>query len=357
LWRPKHSWPLPTSDKMSVVLRHDVRHMHWAGDIPKVACITVIHSSRHTKARMMYFINNFRLQDYEGPRQLVLVYHHTDTDAARLVRSYADASYIKGVATHGVNEFPSAAALRFGAWSSDADVIARWDFDEWHDPSRLSMQIRAMAMASRPACIIRQPHEPHKNDEEKRTPSTSSLAGERTWMDKHWHPFLEGERTVLETSHAVQMVELDMQNNNLASNISHVEAGFRERPDQKTKVRTKVLGMTRTPAAHAWTLPECLAFDNSNSSTIDEHSLEDAVGGTVGVDMSKQFHTLMTRRHDITQKLQLLCLQSVLEKNLQKQVFMWQHVDQMTGILSQLDKHISAMKGLFAVSVSKTSSL
>merc|ERR1719247_3392498 len=103
---------------------------------------------------MMYFINNFRLQDYEGSRQLVLVYHHADPDAAELVRTYADGSYIKGLAAQGNETFPSAAALRYGAWSSDADVIARWDFEEWHDPSRLSMQVRALAMAAKPASVL-----------------------------------------------------------------------------------------------------------------------------------------------------------------------------------------------------------
>merc|ERR1719454_2132706 len=84
----------------------------------------------------MYFINNFRLQDYEGPRQLVLVYEYTDAEAAELARKYVDGYYIKAVATRS-EKFPSTESLRYGAWSSDADVIAQWDFDEWHDPSRL----------------------------------------------------------------------------------------------------------------------------------------------------------------------------------------------------------------------------
>jgi hypothetical protein len=340
-WRPKRFIPF-TSDKTSVVLRRDLRHLHWTGAIPKVACITAIQSSRHTRARMMYFINNFRLQDYEGPRQLVFVYEHTDTEAAELVRSYVDNSYIMAVATRGV-EFPSAAALRYGAWSSDADIVARWDFDEWHDPSRLSMQIRAMASTSRPACMIRHPHEVDKHDEGKMVPITSSLAGERSWMDKHWRPYSEGGQTFV-YSH---VVDLDMQNDHLASSISHIEQASREADGQQETEKP-----IEVSHEHEWNMTECLEFDPASNFTADEHVLEERLDGSVGHDMSKQFHKLLAKRHDISQKLQLLCLQSVLEFDAKKQVFMRQHVDQMAGFRAELDKHIDAMKGLFGGSSS-----
>jgi hypothetical protein len=292
---------------------------------------------------MMYFINNFRLQDYEGPRQLVLVYEHTDKEAAELVRSYVDNSYITAVATRGV-EFPSAAALRYGAWSSHADIVARWDFDEWHDPSRLSMQIRAMAMTSRPACMIKHPHEVDKDDEGKVVPITSSLAGERSWMDKHWRPYSEGGQTFV-YSH---VVDVDMQNDRLASSIGHIQQAFPESVgQQKTEEHIEVVAHE-----HEWNMTECLEFDPASNLTADEHILEERLDGSVGHEMGKQFHKLLARRHDISQKLQLLCLQSVLEFNAKKQVFMRQHVDQMVGYRAELDKHIEGMKSLFVGSAS-----
>lgn len=322
------------SDKMSVVSRQDVRHMRWSGVIPKVACITAIQGSRHTKARIMYFVNNFRLQDYEGPRQLILVYHHSDTVAAELIDEYVDGTYIKGVAAFGDSVFPSAAGLRYGAWSSDADVIARWDFEEWHDPSRLSMQIRALATSSRPACVIRSPQH-HQNQS---TFNASSLAGERSWMNKHWHPLVPEESAALETSRAAQVVELDMESDPLASNMTHIKEAFDESPKQEIQL---------TDEKSIWEA-QCSQLEEPDSTGFDGKSLEATIGETVGPDMSKQFHKLMKRRHDITQKLQLLCLQSTLEKDAHKQMFMREHVSQMFGIRSQLDKHISAMTELFS---------
>ena len=64
----------------------------------------------------------------------------------------------------------------------------------------------------------------------------------------------------------------------------------------------------------------------------------------------EEFRTLMARHHDITQKLQLLCLESVLEKDPQKQVFMWKHVDTMAGVRAELDKHIASMTTILSVS-------
>jgi len=337
-WRPKPSWTGLMSDKMSVVLRQDVRHMHWSGVIPKVACITTIQSSRHTKARIMYFVNNFRLQDYEGPRQLVFVYHHSDTTAAELINTYVDGTYIKGVAAFGDNVFSSGAALRYGAWSSDADVVARWDFEEWHDPSRLSMQIRALAKTSRPACVIRLPRDANN----QQAFSGSSLVGERSWMNKHWHPLAPEESTLLETSEAAHVVKLDMQSDSLTSNMSHIKEAFDAAPKQEIQSDTK-----KTDDWNIWQ-PQCLQFEESKSPGVDGQGLEATIGETVGPDMSKQFHKLMKRRDDITQKLQLLCLQSVLEKDVHKQMFMRRHVDEMAGIRGDLDKHISAMTALFA---------
>lgn len=333
--------------------------MHWSGVIPRVACVTAIHGSRHTKARMMYFINNFRLQDYEGARQLVLVYHVLDAEATALVRKYADGSYIKSVAVHGdrEHELPSSSALRYGAWSADTDVVARWDFEEWHDPSRLSMQVRALAMASRPACIFRSHPLDSKPAEVDHAPDASSLIGEKSWMDQHWHPLIEGERKVLETSQAAHVVELDMQNARLSTDIEHIKESFGESTKDSAVPEKK---KDHAEQVHKWNTSACLEFDNSwdtkadhSNNSVDEDNgprLEKTIGDNVGKDMSKSFHKLMARHHDITQKLQLLCLQSTLEHDAKKRQFMWKHVDQMAGIRVELDKHITSMTATFASS-------
>jgi len=219
-WREVVAWPTNGASRhnssLAVVTREQLRRAKWGGMIPKVACVTAIPSGSEARARMKYFINNFRLQSYEGPRQLILVHHKNDTEAARLVKPYADGSYIKAVAAQG-NEavFPSTTALRFGAWASDGDVIARWDFDEWHHPQRLSMQVRALALTNRPACLLRQWTVLEESGREARILSghlgwEGSLVGEASWMREHWHPLLEEERAVLGGAQAHRVVQVDM---------------------------------------------------------------------------------------------------------------------------------------------------
>jgi hypothetical protein len=182
---------LEASQKQSVVVnKADVRHLHWVDDLPKVAAIAWIRGGRKTRARMTYFVDNFKLQDYEGRRQLVLVYHSDDSEAADSLRQFANSTDVKIVAAHDSQDaFPSDAALRYAAWSSDADVVAQWDFEEWHDPSRLSTQIRAMAYAAKRACVLSVTSTSHKQEDEDKEISLSSVAGTRTWMKAHWHPF------------------------------------------------------------------------------------------------------------------------------------------------------------------------
>lgn len=192
------------SNSHAIVERREVRSARWAGMIPKVACITPVQSGPALKIQLKYFIDNFHLQSYEGPTQLVFVYHHTDHEAARLVADYADGFHIKGVAARGGGEFPSTAALRFGAWSSNADVIAYYNVQEFQHPQRLSLQVRALAYSSRPACIMRGlPNQGAVADD-------STLLGEASWMKEHWHPLLKEQQDVLQVAEARHVVELDM---------------------------------------------------------------------------------------------------------------------------------------------------
>eukprot|EP00445_Apocalathium_hangoei_P009453 CAMPEP_0203873664 /NCGR_PEP_ID=MMETSP0359-20131031/19863_1 /ASSEMBLY_ACC=CAM_ASM_000338 /TAXON_ID=268821 /ORGANISM="Scrippsiella Hangoei, Strain SHTV-5" /LENGTH=757 /DNA_ID=CAMNT_0050792365 /DNA_START=123 /DNA_END=2397 /DNA_ORIENTATION=- len=224
-WSSVESWPMNRRLRGSfqkasghgghaVLHREELRAARWAGRIPKVACVSAFKSSTAAKIQMKYFVENFRKQTYEGSMQLVLVYNHNDLEAAKLVQMYADGSYIKAVAAQSEEaEFPATTDLRYGAWAADgADVVASWAFDEWHHPERLSMQVRALAFSSRPACMLRlQAAAGEASEEEGSTgPSEETLLGEKEWMREHWHPWLQEQNAVLKSAQAFQVVELDM---------------------------------------------------------------------------------------------------------------------------------------------------
>jgi len=214
-WRKAAGWrsALRTRRQVQILSGSELRHAHWSGMIPKVACITVLPCGEPLHPRLRYFINNFRLQSYEGPRQLILVYHHTNLEAARLVRLYADGVFIEGIAVFGT-EYPSAASFRFGAWESDADVVARWDFDAWHHTQRLSMQVRALSLSGRPACFLRQwsvrseAGDIHIVSDGSRW--DASLVGEASWMRDKWYPLLEEFQMAVESGKERQVVYVDL---------------------------------------------------------------------------------------------------------------------------------------------------
>jgi hypothetical protein len=189
---------------------------HWGGRVPSAACIALVPKGDAAKVWLEYFIDNFRLQHYEGSHQLVLVYHHGDQEVAELVHKYVDGTYIKSAEARG-EEYPSAAAFRFGAWiARDADVIARWDFSAWHHPHRLSMQVRALALAGRPAGLLNQWRvlEKQGGNTTERTEQDgerwdSSLVGEAAWMRKHWYPYMKEERAEFDAHSDRDVVKLD----------------------------------------------------------------------------------------------------------------------------------------------------
>jgi hypothetical protein len=187
---------------------------HWSGRVPTVACITLVPAGSIAKVWMEYFIDNFRLQNYEGGHQLVLVYHHSDQQAAELVHKYADGSYIKAAVARG-DDYPSAAAYRFGAWlARSADVVARWDFGAWHHPHRLSMQVRALAFSERPACVLDRwtlldadGSNSTKRDGEQ---WDASIVGDSAWMRSNWYPYMKEERAAFEKqTHEAHVVRVD----------------------------------------------------------------------------------------------------------------------------------------------------
>lgn len=168
----------------------DVRSAEWVGEQPKVACITAIPIGAN-KSSMSDFVERFREQtsNYGGATQLVLVYHFEDEQASEFVHLHADGLFVKGVAARSVGDFPSTADLRFGAWSAadDAQVIAHWDFEAVHSVERLSLQVKAMAYAGRPASLLQGGGVTIEHGSQEET-----IAGSRAFIWKHWYPRLDG---------------------------------------------------------------------------------------------------------------------------------------------------------------------
>jgi hypothetical protein len=189
----------------------------WRGKIPKVACVAAVPVGLESRSRLTDFVKEFREQTYEGDSQLVLVYSAADKDMSELVRAQADGTYIKAVTAGNGLDPMSTVALRYGAWSSDADVIAGWRFDERHHPDRLAMQVRSLALAKRSASILKRLTLLFSDGDRlfDKILSTDpgwegSLVGEKSWMHKHWMPLIGNERGILHGSVASQLVDVDM---------------------------------------------------------------------------------------------------------------------------------------------------
>jgi hypothetical protein len=204
-----------TQDRAPMKVYRKDLHGHWQGITPRVACITVVPRGQLTKTLMTHFMDNYNLQHYEGSRQLVIIHHMDDHQAAEIIRPFVNGNYVKVGTAHGEGEFPSATAYRYGAWlSSDADVVAQWDFDAWHHPRQLSMQVRALAVAVRPASIVTKVTN-FEADGKNATVAGGfgqhgSMVGEKKWMRKHWMPLLEEEHSVLDGIHSGAVVQVEM---------------------------------------------------------------------------------------------------------------------------------------------------
>jgi len=192
-------WPpqvAASNDPMVVANTSLLLAARWSGRIPTVACITMIpRSLTRIETWLEAFIFNFRHQHYEGSKSLVLVYHHSDQAAAKMVRQFVDGTFIMSAVAWG-DEFPSATAARFGMWHArGADLVARWDFEAWHHPDRLSMQVRALTLSARPASLLARwtvlDNAGGLNAKEDGVHWDGSLVGKTAWMQKYWYPFLQ----------------------------------------------------------------------------------------------------------------------------------------------------------------------
>jgi hypothetical protein len=196
--------------------RAQLRGHHWEGKIPKIACISVLPEGKVTENLMKYFMDNYYLQNYEGSRELVLVYHNTDAEAARIAHIYADGTSIRAAPARGIDDaYPSATAYRYGAWiAKDADIVTRWDFEGFHHPNRLSMQVHAMALSKRPVSLLSGVTAFDTDGKHAVVSNTGtlhgSMMGDAAWMRKNWMPVLEEESAVLHGLHSGEVTQVAM---------------------------------------------------------------------------------------------------------------------------------------------------
>jgi hypothetical protein len=203
------------SDPALSMNRKQLLGHHWTGKIPKVACVTVLPEGKVTENLMKYFMDNYKLQNYEGSRELVLVYHNTDAQAARIAHLYTDGTSVKAAAAHGSEVFPSATAYRYGAWiAKDADLVTRWDFEGFHHPNRLSMQVHAIALSKRPVSLLSGVTAFDANEKHAVVSNTGthhgSIMGDAAWMRKNWMPILDEESSLLHGLHSGDVTQVAM---------------------------------------------------------------------------------------------------------------------------------------------------
>lgn len=180
---------------------NDLQQNHWVGKIPKVACIMPIPTIKDTSKEtwlqhaVTTAVNAFRAENYEGPKQLVIVLHKGDQMASRIANGLADGMFVKVVAAH--MPVPSTMSMRYAAWSADkdADVVARWDMNAYHHPDRLSMQVRALGASGRPVSAamwgVTFSEDGKRSVYGEQAGLENSMVGIRSWMDSHWHPYVE----------------------------------------------------------------------------------------------------------------------------------------------------------------------
>jgi len=282
-----------------------LRASHWAGMIPKVSCIVALPMHGTSMRRVEDVVREFHRQTYEGPTQLVLVHHHEDLETAEAVRMLADGFHIKGAAARGpVEDYPSSAALRFGAWSSDGDAVARWAHDEEHHPKRISLQVRALALAARPASVL----VPAGG---AAAPGDATLLGEAAWMRENWWPMLEEQRAILEGAEAHHIVG--------------VAAGPELLPPRSD-------------------LAVCDGVAAEPRSGGD--GVEQRLGEALGEDHLARFRLLAAKRAETSERLVALCAEARGESGERRQRLR-AAAERIAAIRAELDGHFARLEALY----------
>jgi len=194
---------------VTTVAENDAQEAAFLKNAPSVACIAVLPSGQDTFQRVRFLIDNFVEQTYEGSMQLIII-ADDGHESEEALASFVDGVTIKAVHA-AVDRIDLAALYRLGvAEADDADILARWDWNAWHHPDRLALQIRAMALTSRPVSHLRTWTTTQEGSEVPRQEDLGepTLVGEKEWMKRYWYPGQHEEQ--LQTAHSRHFVELDL---------------------------------------------------------------------------------------------------------------------------------------------------
>jgi len=215
-WVTKHGPGFSSKTPMMFHRQDERLRGEWQGFAPMVACITVLPQGQVTEALMKSFMDNYMSQEYEGDRKLVIIYHQEDQQAADVARPYVNGKSVIAATAFGEGRFISSTAYRYGGWlARDVDITAQWDFDAWHHPLQLSMQVRAMVASNRPASVVTWVTDfstdgTNSNAVQGGFGQHGSMVGETSWMRKNWMPLIEHEHSVPGGLHAGEVVQIDM---------------------------------------------------------------------------------------------------------------------------------------------------
>jgi hypothetical protein len=334
-----------SSKSLVAVERKQLLSQKWQGRLPSVACVVAIDSGSQASTQVKHAVQNFRLQNYEGQRQLLFLYRAADKDVEELVNEHSDGTFIKGVPARSHGVFPSTTSYRFAAWSTDADIIALWEFDEWYHPDRLSMQIRALALTSRPVSLLKRWTVLGSESASFGTVLSdelgweNSIVGEASWMKSHWMPLLHNQREVLAGVQAHSVVQVDMPELSvyLMSDAGSWQGALGH------------FGLTNHTASPSDMPEACLQVfaAGPNPTGAAKSPLEAAIVDRVGAELAEKYHALATKRQDIHDKLRLLC-EEVRDTSepLQRDMMVGQ-VEKIAAVEKQLSAHFETVKASF----------
>jgi hypothetical protein len=347
--------------RIAQVSREQIQDAKWQGRIPKVACITVVPARSDTPIRLKYFLKNFQLQRYEGPRQLVLVYQSSDIKLGELLRSYADGTYIKTAGLNDYVEFPSTAALRYGAWLADADIIAHWSFYEWHHPQRLAWQVRALASAVRPVSLVKNVSGTISTAASDVVFSETSLVAEASWAQQHWMPYMGTAyhpRDIVQVNipelavHTLERVRSNMaQADTEAKNNLSVDVERNTQTNSKLDVTEGVqatnarnTGLEASQGGTAVCASLALA---KRVSLVANSSVTGAIQKVAGIGFADTFREMIRKREEIENSLHSLCHDVQLERDGDRQNELLKAVSEIESVHRRIIASFDTVEGLF----------
>eukprot|EP00927_Polykrikos_kofoidii_P007794 TRINITY_DN131_c1_g1_i3.p1 TRINITY_DN131_c1_g1~~TRINITY_DN131_c1_g1_i3.p1 ORF type:complete len:831 (+),score=122.22 TRINITY_DN131_c1_g1_i3:133-2625(+) len=327
-----------------LLTRDDLRAVEWLGKKPKVACITAVPVGQDSHIRLDNFLQEFRAQTYDGPRQLILVYSPTDKETADVVRASADGDYIRAVAAHDGLDPLSTAALRYAAWTSNADVVASWRFDEKHHIDRLAMQVRALGLAGRPASILSRWTVLFENRGEQFEEVLSadpgwegSLVGEKAWMQKHWMPVIDNERKMFHGFWSGKLVQVDIPELSV-----YTTKGLHAAADAGNHFNiASLLGASA-----------CSGVDNEAMSTQNAIDLLTATNDAAGVEAGRRLGDVYLLHHGVVGRLQSLCASARKEEDPHKRMGLLRDAGIAAKNSQELAGHFRSVKAILARAVS-----